>query len=130
MLAGWALLFVGCGSSDEYPIGEISGTISSEGKPLSEGRIVFTSDELGVHMAADITDGRYTVVTGRGKGLKVGTYRVAIVLPVPPPVDTGQPLPPSKEIPGIFPKYRDPATSGETATIVEGLNTIDIDMKP
>jgi hypothetical protein len=123
------LLLYGCSSGEVR--GRISGRVTFEGKPVAEGRVVFTNNQKGIHMTAKIkADGRYEVRTAKGAGLPLATYQV-FVSPPPTEAVTGvfnQKLP-VKECADIPPKYRDAATSGLTLTLTEGENRLDIEMK-
>jgi hypothetical protein len=128
LLAFW-LLLSGCGSGEVR--GRIAGRVTFEGQPVTEGRVVFTSVEKGVHMTAKINaDGHYEVNTVAGPGLPLATYQVSVS---PPPAETAMGVvstkPKPNEYSNIPKKYRYPKTSGLTLALQKGENTLDIDMK-
>lgn len=83
----------GCGgASDDLPRQAVSGTVSFDGQPLAQGRIVFqpASDDAKVAAGAIIQDGRYAI--SRSEGPTPGSYQVSITSsapgaegPAPPP---------------------------------------------
>lgn len=75
----------GCGGSGFGPIGEISGTLKMDGKPVPEGtKIIFMHPADG-HAGFGLTDveGNFTIEWRRAgttyNGLPIGTYEVMIV---------------------------------------------------
>ena len=64
--------------------GEVSGTITLDGKPLQKGcQVIFMSKEGG-HTATGVVDeqGKYTLSYTGGNGLPVGEYLVQLSAPV------------------------------------------------
>jgi hypothetical protein len=123
-----AIVISGC--SSEEPRGRIAGRVTCQGKPLTEGRVVFINTEKGVSMTARIQpDGTYEVMTAKGAGLPLGEYRVA-VCPPPPDATVGVFVKPANagSHAGIPRKFRDVKTSGLTLTVHDGDNTLDIHM--
>ena len=129
LVAASAALF-GCGADDEVR-GRISGKVTFQGQPVSEGLVLFSSNERGINMNATLKpDGSYEIIMAKGAGLPLGTYKVCVS---PPPMffPIGASSPPKvKEYPNIPKKYRKFLTSGLTVTIEEGDNPFDIDMQP
>ncbi len=68
---------IGC-SSAEYERAAVSGQVTFQGEPVSEGSIVFfpVGDTKGVSAGADIVAGRYELAASEGP--VVGTNRVEI----------------------------------------------------
>lgn len=132
MLTVFSGVLAGCGeSADAPPLGQVSGKITFENKPVTEGMVNFAGDN-GFGSAAVIgADGTYSMSSQHGDGIPLGKYKVNIT---PPPFDPGPPaaddapVPPNPaNIPAI---YREFSTSGFTADVKEGDNTFDFDMKP
>jgi hypothetical protein len=121
----------GCGRKGDY--GTVSGTVTFNGQPVSEGMVVFFEPELRVYQGARIQpDGRYSVTMSDGPGVPVGQYQVAVMPPVieSPGSKAFGPLA-VKEYRNIPLKYRNPRTSPLKLAVVEGDNPpFDIDMKP
>jgi hypothetical protein len=132
----WALLGLalsGCGSGEAR--GRVAGKVTFQGQAVSEGIVVFNNDEKGIHMTAKLeSDGSYEIITAKGVGVSVGTYRVCVCPPLPalPPMSAGNPptTTETKQYPNIPQKYRNPATSGLNLTVKQGENPFDIAMQP
>jgi hypothetical protein len=128
----WLALAVmaGCGATAE-PRGRVSGKVTFQKKPVTEGIVAFANAEKAVYMNANIkADGSYKLLAAKGPGLPVGEYQVA----VSPPTQDFQTGPVEranrKQFPNIPQKYRDPKTSGLKLTVKAGENpSFDIDMK-
>jgi hypothetical protein len=126
---GFAL--AGCGSGEVR--GRVVGNVTFQGKAVTEGIVVFNNNDKGVHMTTKLRpDGSYEIITAKGAGLAVGTYRVSVCPPPPelPPMLTSGPPPATKAYPNIPQKYRDQTTSGLTLTVKPGENRFDIAMEP
>ena len=120
----------GCGKSEV--IGKVSGKVTFQGEPVSEGLVLLSNAEKGVHVMAELRgDGTFDVETADGFGLPPGTYQVAITPPrVEFPIDPTEALPVVREYPNIPAKYHDAATSELTIAVEEGQNRLDVDMSP
>jgi len=123
-----SLIFAGCGSGEVK--GRVSGKVTFQGQPVSEGIVVFRHAEMGVHITAELqSDGSYRVVSAKGMGLPLGTFHVCVC---PPPIHVatavGGPPPKIKQYSNIPQKYRDVKTSGLTLTVKQGDNSFDIAM--
>jgi hypothetical protein len=68
------LLLVGCGASDQRQV--LSGTVTLDGKPLTQGQIVFEPRDAGRMSMAQIDTGQYRLPAGYG--LPPGEYVVRI----------------------------------------------------
>jgi len=124
------LVLGGCGKK-EY--GEVYGTVTFEGKPVTEGMVVCADEEWGTFLTARIQpDGRYVFpVTAQGGLPMKGVYRVTVT---PPPVDAPAGIvktpPKPREYPNIPPKYRDPKNSGLKFELEQSRFQFDIKMSP
>jgi hypothetical protein len=129
-LVALSLSVIGCGSGEVR--GKIAGKVTFQGEAVSEGIVAFQNNEMGIHMTANPEpDGRYEIVTAKGRGLPVGTYQVSVCPPPPPFPPIGSTvIPPPKPYPNIPQKYRDANTSGLTLTVKPGENVFDIVMQP
>jgi hypothetical protein len=85
--AGWilslsmAVLAPGCSSGDGLPREPISGTVTLDGEPLSEGAIQFSPagtapSGVAVSAGAVIAGGRFSIASEHG--LVPGTYKVGV----------------------------------------------------
>jgi len=127
-LAFAAALLVGC--SQAPPMGQVSGKVTFQGQPVTEGSITFLNLKEGGTAGADLSaDGTYTVAGGAVPG----DYTV-VINPPTEIVDTdpgkSPPAPMEKNMPNIPPKYRMQGTTTLSATIKAGPNTCDFDMLP
>ena len=135
LLACFAIAIAGCSGPAKPAVGSAKGKVTLGGAPFGEGRIVFKDLTTSIEAVAELKpDGTFEVITPEG-GLRVGKCDVSIQPPPPAEVDPieaakneGAAAPPdASKIPQI---YRAFATSGFKATVVEGKNTFDFDMKP
>lgn len=119
------LVASGCGDG-RLQLGEISGTVTLDGKPLAAGQIVFETDSRRAF--GSITDGKIVDVTTykSGDGVVVGNHKVVIrpkldeaALMAPP--KRGKKVIPSKTVPK---KYHSSETSGLSAEVVRGKNEL------
>lgn len=123
------LLISGCGSGE--PMGKVSGKVTFQGAPVSEGTVTFVNQEQGGLAAGELKpDGTYTLFSTTG-GLKPGTYKVAIRPPdveIPGDGSTAPSMRP-KDVDNIPKKYHNGETSGFEAVVKEGKNEFDFDME-
>jgi len=74
------VVLAGCGSGSGPARFDLSGTVTYDGKPVPAGYIVFNPDAAagnsGPGTSADIRDGRYSTMSGRGT---IGGPHVATV---------------------------------------------------
>lgn len=82
-LMGGLLFFSGCGGSED-PLGRIAvtGTVTLDGQPVSNGTIRFAPMEGAKHATvagATIIDGLYKIA--QEQGLPPGTYKVVVSAP-------------------------------------------------
>ncbi|WP_339728932.1 carboxypeptidase-like regulatory domain-containing protein [uncultured Gimesia sp.] len=134
------LCLVGCGGGSTLPEGDtgtVTGKVTFNGKPVSEGAsIVFLHKDKGITASSAIAaDGSYALRMRREDAILVGDYQIGVTPPTveltpaeAEAVNTGKELP-EKEWPEIPKKYRNPETSGVTFTVKAGENTFDLDMK-
>ena len=127
-MAALFCILVGCQRAPT--LGKVSGKVTLDGQPVSEGRISFNDASRGIFMTADLrADGSYEVVRAEGHGLPPGTYQVAVTpLPSDLPVGFSSTAPPKRfsEIPA---KYHNPATSGLTLTVAQETNPFDVALR-
>lgn len=112
------MFIAGCGSAQT---GDVSGKVTLDGVNLEDGTITFEDPSKGIGQSAEIKAGAYKLVSP----LKIGDYKVG-VQPPPPPAPTAAPSTASKVV--IPAKFRQPASSGLTATVKVGPNTADFNL--
>lgn len=128
LLALLLLFSAGCERSE--PLGKVFGKVTLQGRPVTQGLVIFSNPEKGVYMTADLgPDGSYELQTARGFGLPLGAYKIAVNPPLPKMI-TGEKRSeiaqsPDQEIPA---RYRKPETSGLTIEVQLGDNPKDIDL--
>jgi len=116
------LALVGCGGSGKAK-GSVSGQVTHNSQPVTEGEVHFFSKERGAGAVAKIDgSGKYATE------LETGKYVVHVT---PPPPIAGDPKlgPPKASASKIPQKYRDAEKSGLSLTVVEGKNDYPIDLK-
>jgi len=139
-------VIVGCGSEgDGYkgPRGQVSGTVTFQGKAIPAGSAVLFQGTKGAAYVATGTvnaDGKYSLVYRGKPGLPGVTYLVQISQPPssgaqsvtvtdisdPAKIDGTKLAEAANQVKGPFPsKYNSTATSGLTFTVKEGQNTAD-----
>ena len=143
--AQWIVLFtliattVGCGS-DQRDTAPVSGKVTLAGTPVTTGQIMFWPDDGGPPATGQIqSDGTYRLRTfSDGDGAVPGSHKVTIKA-----VNVDESAAPKsfaeERMPGaaaaktewiISPHYSQRSSSGLTAQVNEGENTIDFDLKP
>lgn len=100
----------------------VSGQLLRGAAPLAHASVVFHSDaaagDFPKPRATTDADGRFTLTTfDTADGAPVGTYRISVELWVTPRPDAG----PTNALPAKFAK---PETSGLSATVQPGTNTL------
>ena len=141
---GFAL--TGCSKSDRPPTYPVTGTVTSQGKPVAGAAITFVPTGNDGEAASAITDseGKYALTTWeQGDGARPGQYRVKVSKveqgTVDPSklvqnlsyeeeqriyVENAKPPPPPKRLIPI--KFENEATSGLTHAVEEKATTFDI----
>jgi len=123
----------GCGKS-KNPTGRVSGQVTHNEKPVTEGTITFRNDTIGIVAAMTLgPEGKYDLRYSGGLDIPVGDYFVTVTPPEPhePIASEGGAKQPVgvREWPEFPRKYRNLNTSGEKFTVKEGANTYNLDMK-
>lgn len=125
------LSVAGCFQSGP-PISEVSGKVSFQGEPVTEGIVNFVS-ESGFGVRATLNnDGSYRLRSHHGNGIPLDTYKVSIAPPRfdPVPADLSKPPPRQPEYPNIPQRYRSLQSSGLVAQVGAEANVFDFDMQP
>ena len=129
LVAALVVIIAGCNGSGE-PTGTVTGRVTFEGAPLSEGTVSFSSEGGSSIVASAVvqSDGAYVLELGEDARIPIGQYKVSVHPPAPP-FDPANPAPLEiKEYPNIPPRYRDPASSPLQVDIVEGKQEWDFDL--
>ena len=121
-----SLILAGCG--ERVKMGRVSGKVTYKGQPVPNGAITFLPSPSGPPATGAIENGTYTLQTPEfGRGAVLGKHEVMITALQDAPTwgpEERTPLPP----PIIPVKFGDTSTSGLTAEVQEGENTIDFDL--
>jgi uncharacterized protein YcfL len=140
------IVVTGCSSSDRPPTYPVTGTVTSQGKPIAGAAVTFVPTGTDGEAASALTDseGKYALTTWEaGDGARPGQYRVKVSKQEQVAVDpskmvknlsieeeqkiyvenTTPPPPPKSLIPS---KYENDQTSGLTHTVEEKPTTFDI----
>lgn len=118
---------LGCGGSQPYPVGDVSGTLTLRGKPApGDLEIFFMSQQTGAAYKATIqADGSFEVE----EPVRVGEY-VAYVQPaVDLNLDMSAPPKPVSVNSAVPKKYSNDSQSDLVAKVQEGENDFKFDMK-
>ncbi|MGI9177568.1 MAG: carboxypeptidase-like regulatory domain-containing protein [Pirellulales bacterium] len=131
-MSGWmivamaALLATGCGRH----AAKVSGQVTLEGRPLTNGVVSFTPMKPGSSAYGTIgAEGRYSLQTGAEKGLDPGDYKVTVAANATPEEAAQMGFKVGRE--GIMPlltplRYADGATTPLSATVKPGAQVIDL----
>ncbi len=120
-----AVICTGCSGGMVRKTGKVSGKIELDGVPLSDVVIVFEDAAQGFGASTAVNDGVYQFETP----LVVGDYKVTIQ-PPPAPAPTAAASAadsPSAEIPK---QYLNASDTDLEASVQEGANTFDFELKP
>ena len=118
----------GCLNSDQVTIAPVVGQVKIDGQPVVNAVIAFEDPATGFAAMGKIeTDGKYVLRSQYGNGIPPGEYRVT-VSPPPSRDDQDREIPPVPGATKIPPKFQQGATSGMTANVEDGENTLDFDL--
>jgi hypothetical protein len=109
-----AVVMTGC--SRRFPMAEVSGKVTLDGKPLSDATVMFVP-EKGFAAAGTLQpDGNFRLISGRpGNGAVIGSHKVAVM--------------PANPLKAHFPaKYQNAETSGFSVEVKAGKNSFEFDL--
>lgn len=124
LLLATPIFIAGCSGPD---IGQVSGSVTVNGKPLTTGSILFSNKEAGISINANLgDDGTFVIKTHKAEGLPPGEYQVAVKSVTfggdETPLVGQRPTASAKPTVFIPPKYSNVNTSGLSATVKKGKN--------
>ena len=126
LLVAPALVCTGCGSPYES---SVTGTVRLGGEPLRTGTVTFHPSASGAAAYGGVDpDGRFTLSTGRGKGLAPGEYIATVVATEASPAVSGGGTPPIGK-PITPARYGDKSLSKLRYTVVPGKNDFEIELE-
>lgn len=133
LLWAWAAVALCCGCGTAAPpTGDVQGTVSFGGSPVTGANVVFENTERGWLRAAELDDaGSYSM-----NGVKTAAYKVSIHPPTPQTpnenthpdgkfVITTEMIPDPKNIPK---PYREAHTSSLSVSVEPGPNQFDFEL--
>lgn len=137
----------GCGGGEDFSLGKVTGTVTCEGKPVSEGTVTFTPIASGSDplvgkpaMGAIGSDGSFELMTYvQGDGAVIGKHRVSVTFPGEElgELSSGDDAATSGDAtakPRKQSKSRLPPCAGSSAVIekevVAGENNFDVELSP
>ena len=109
-----AVVMTGCGR--RFPMAEVSGKVTLDGKPLSDATVMFVP-EKGFAAAGTLQpDGTFRLISGRpGDGAVIGSHKVAVM--------------PANPLKAHFPaKYQNAETRGFSVEVKAGKNSFEFDL--
>jgi hypothetical protein len=124
---GILVVALGCAGPQTAPTGEITGRVTFKKQPVGEGIVTFTSAAGTGDEAKLSKDGSYSI-----KKLPVGEYKVMVLpLVVQTRVDPkGPEVGVEKPAPNIPMKYRTIGTTDLRASVKEGKNEYNFELRP
>jgi len=112
-----------CGCGSQLPT--VQGTVTLDDAPVPNGTVVFESPDRATAIAKTNDDGRYEMMTASKRGMAAGDYSVAISAYETRDGGSESPIPVLR----TPKKYNSAATSGLSATIADGKNEVDFQLK-
>ncbi|MDR1478724.1 MAG: lipoprotein [Planctomycetaceae bacterium] len=134
-----AIVLTGCGVKGPV-VQYVEGTVTFDGKPVSQADVCFTPKSVDGIPATGLTDanGVYRLTSAQGgvfdKGAVVGEYEVRIIkyldLDAVAPANSklGDDVPLANPKHHLPEKYADVKTSGLTATVQKGNNVVNFNL--
>ena len=123
-------MIAGCGPPSN--MGYVTGVVTLEGEPVGNASVIFYPEGGRPSVAMSKNDGSYELIFTRSKmGALVGQHKVTVMQedpddPVPGEAPSDEP--PFKKV-NIPRKYTDQEKTDLTATVVNGSNVFDFDLK-
>ena len=127
------MLQVGCSSGDQFSTAPVSGTVTSDGKPIPGGSVTFsptatgTKDHAGKPASGTIQeDGTYTLTTySDGDGAVIGKHTISFTPPATEvaaaPAGGHAAAPPPSPYAGMVPKQPE-------VEVIPGSNSMNIEL--
>lgn len=113
----------GCRQSATWEMCSVAGTVTYQGKPVTDGFVVFTNAKTGVTHSGRLDEqGRYSIPE-----LPVGEYKVHLGDPPPPGPESSESGAPLKPL-DVPPRLKSPETSSLSAKLSPGKNRLDFNL--
>ena len=125
-VAALLTIVVGCGGRYNA---SVSGVATLNGSPLPRGTVKFIPEQSGASSYGSIgSDGSYSMMTGREKGLQSGSYVVTVVCNEASTPNANPSLPPTPGKPITPTWYRDQTITPLKHKVEPGRNTINLEL--
>lgn len=106
-------MIVGCGASREGGLAHVSGTVTLDGKPVTEGYVLVSPTKGRMAKGSIQPDGTFVLGTyDESDGAQIGEHAVTVL---PPPIDEGSSQPSGP--PSIPSRYAQARSSGLVAKV-------------
>jgi hypothetical protein len=135
LLVALALVAPACGRHEGPELAPVTGKVTYQGKPVTQGLISFQPVRPDGTPATGTVgpDGTYSLQTADADGARLGEYRVAISARKEPEKEPDTATPPMKKRPVIesqLPlRYEDLEKAQLTRKVDSGRNTINLDLE-
>ena len=127
-ICGLTVLLAGCGGAGGLDTARVSGTVTLDGKPLTQGTVSFTPEKGRGATGQIASDGSFTLTTyKKGDGAVVGRHQVAIVSIEHPAAtrEAAEKIIMEMEITWLIPRrYGNPFTSELTFEVKPGTKNV------
>ena len=121
------VLSVGCGSPSD--VGFVTGVVTLDGEPVQHGSVSFYPAGGRASVGGTKQDGSYELIYTRSrKGALIGEHKVTIAQEKESSISDDEPAAEFKKA-NIPRKYTNEKTTDLTATVVQGNNVINFDLK-
>ena len=110
---------VGCGSKPQSLQIPVSGKVTIDGKPATEGGVSYRDEQTGMNQPAGkiAADGTYTLTHAHRDGAPPGRYRVVVFVTESPKSATGEIIGLPKVV--VNNKFTNPATTPLTVEVTQ-----------
>lgn len=121
------LVIAGCGASHELETAPVTGMVTLDGTPLTEGAVLFLPLKGRGSTAAIQSDGTYSMITyGSNDGATVGQHRIVVKTLNDTTVTDKDPVPTStRQNTSVIPiRYQSVKTSGLEFDVKPGVDNV------
>lgn len=122
LLAGNLLTGCSGGPHSEKPSGSVTAKVTYGGQPVTVGTVTLFSSQTGLGGGQDLNQEGVAYI----ETIPVGEYVVTVTPPLP---DMSDPNPPQIDYPQLPQKFRSDTTSTLKATVTEGDNDLQLELK-
>jgi hypothetical protein len=120
-----ALLLAGLAIGCSRGTGNVSGTVKFNGKPLTDGTVIFYDQDNRVRSSKITAEGTYSVTE-----VRTGMAKITVAVPLPIVFVGPGSTTPAPKAPPVPARYADSERSGLTLDVVRGDQTHPIELEP